>query len=141
MTQNQTLNGALDTRLNHLYWSTDRTVEQILNDLSLARSALYASIEPVPAGMACSSCGEVVVFTNRTNRASGSGVCRGCGAEARVPREAAQTSSGADRESHRSWSRWREELQEVEPERAMLIGAAAICGVVLGTAAARTLRG
>src|SRR5690606_37190898 len=73
MTQNQTLNGALDTRLNHLYWSTDRTVEQILNELSLARSALYASIEPVPAGMACSSCGEVVVFTNRTNRASGSG--------------------------------------------------------------------
>ena len=38
------------------------------------------------------------------------------------------------------WSRWREDLSGVEPQRAALVGGGAALGVMVGAAAARAVR-
>ena len=66
-------------RANELYWSGEGTVEEIVDELGISRTALYTSIEPVPSGVTCADCNERMVFPNRTARDRGVAVCPRCG--------------------------------------------------------------
>lgn len=148
-------------RINELYWHSDRTIAEITGEVDVSRNALYTAIRPVAAGATCTECGERLVYTNRTRRDTGLASCRACGAEADLqaapvehsaPARAFATDAGGQRNGRdetdswdanrgdASWSRWREDLASVEPERYALVGSAAALGVMLGAAAARALR-
>jgi hypothetical protein len=68
-------------RANELYWSSSLTVDDIVADLGISRSGLYASIEPVPAGLVCADCQERMLHGNRTMRDRGIAACPSCGRE------------------------------------------------------------
>lgn len=53
-------------RANELYWGSDKSVNQIADDLELSKGALYGIIEPEPSGLGCPLCGDEVVYPNRT---------------------------------------------------------------------------
>ena len=55
-------------KANELYWSSDRSVNQIADDLELSKGTLYDIIEPDPSGLGCPLCGDEVVYSNRTAR-------------------------------------------------------------------------
>jgi len=135
-------------RLNELYWTSSRTIDEIVEELGIGRNSLYALVEPLDAGSGCSVCPEQLVFTNRTNRAAGTALCISCGNEMVIVGSIIEgTVAGeTDRPVHGqngedgSWTRWRDDLGSVAPERAALIGGAAALGMVVGAAAARALR-
>lgn len=169
MAESQTTDSTLGERANELYWQSEQTIDQIVEELGIGRSTLYSNVRPQPAGASCPECGERLVYTNRSNRSAGVGTCRVCGARAEVDAAAAQP---ADREveldhplgvgaparvdarealaamgrasdpqdAESGWSRWRHDLAQVPPERAAMIGGAAALGVVVGAVAARALR-
>jgi hypothetical protein len=142
-------------KINQLYWESESTVDAISRELELGRNALYAAIRPVPSGALCLECGADTVFVNRTGRAGGLAVCRSCEenesaeitgrapatapASGRPPRPKADQGYGDDTELER-WSRWRDDLLSVPPQRAAMIGGAAALGLVIGAAAARAIR-
>ena len=66
------------TAANELYWGSERSVNQIAEQLDLSKGALYAMIQPVPGGLGCPICGEEVVFANRTARERGALSCAQC---------------------------------------------------------------
>lgn len=66
-------------RANELYWGSDRSVNQIADELDLSKGALYETIRPLPAGLACPECGLEVVHPNRTARDRGRVDCAACG--------------------------------------------------------------
>jgi hypothetical protein len=68
-----------DDRANELYWGSDRSVNQIAEDLELSKGALYGMIRPLPAGLACPACGTEVVHPNRTAKDKGLVDCPACG--------------------------------------------------------------
>src|SRR5688572_25290468 len=74
----------LDQRLNELYWKSSMTIDEIVDDLGVGRNTLYSAVMPFNSGVACPNCGETLVFTNRTNRASGTAVCASCGVESAI---------------------------------------------------------
>jgi hypothetical protein len=142
-------------RVNELYWDSDRTVGDITDELGLSRNALYTAIHPLAAGASCADCGERMVYTNRTRRDSKAPICRSCGSEgalgggSRLRDEGGGTDAGRGNGDPRTarlaagppgWTRWRDELASVEPERFALVGGAAALGAVLGAAAAHALR-
>lgn len=55
-----------EDRANELYWGSDRSVNQIAEELDLSKGALYGMIRPLPAAFACPRCGAEVVHPNRT---------------------------------------------------------------------------
>jgi hypothetical protein len=132
-------------RANELYWSSDRTVDEITRELEMGRSTLYGAVRPIDAGVACAECGEPMVFTNRSNREAGTATCPACTAEAQVTRDAA--GDGESRspeplgEPASPWSRWRGELAAISPQRAAMVGGAAALGAMVGAAATRMIRG
>ena len=64
---------------NELYWGSDRSVNQIAEQLDLSKGALYGLVRPLPAGLGCPLCGEEVVSANRTARQRGVLSCTDCG--------------------------------------------------------------
>lgn len=66
---------------NDLYWGSDRSVNQIADDLDLSKGVLYGVIRPRPAGLGCPECGEEVVWANRTAKDRGVVSCPTCGWE------------------------------------------------------------
>ena len=145
----ETGNDADLNRANELYWSSDLTVDEIVRELGVGRSALYSSIEPIPAGADCPECSSTMVFTNRTNRDALSATCFNCGGEAQLadasPARSEETvgavaDAGAGFEAPGGWSRWRDDLASVTPQRAAIVGGAAALGVVFGAAAARMIQ-
>lgn len=132
-------------QINDRYWNSDQTVDRLVDDLGISRSALYAALRPVPAGVSCDRCGERMVFSNRTNRANETATCRSCGHEGSLQSMQVATPSFGDPrvapdEDVGGLARWREDLSRVEPERYALVGGAAALGVVLGAAATRAIR-
>jgi hypothetical protein len=143
-------------RINQLYWESESTVDAISKELELGRNALYAAIRPVPSGAICLECGADTFFANRTGRAGGIAVCRSCeenetlvvrdgtlasGATDPARRSAAASDEGYGDDSElERWSRWREDLRSVPPQRAAMIGGAAALGLVVGAVAVRTIR-
>jgi hypothetical protein len=162
MPATQTTDGSLASHANDLYWNSGQTVEGIMTDLGMSKNALYSSLAPLPAGRSCGTCGGQLVFTNRTSRDSGRATCATCAQEVEVqadgtPRahasqdhvvEAAMErdfadggASGLSRpQPEGRWSRLRDDLASVEPERVALVGGAAALGVMVGAAAARAVR-
>lgn len=129
---------------NELYWNSERTVEEITRELRLGRSTLYAGVRPIPAGMACPDCADPMVFTNRSNRDAGTATCPACTVEAHVTGEpAAQRREPEEAlgDPGSRWSRWRDDLAAVSPQRVAMVGSAAALGAVIGAIGARALRG
>lgn len=132
-------------QINDRYWNGDQTVDRLVEEMEISRSALYASLRPVPAGVSCDRCGERMVFSNRTNRSNELATCRSCGNEGSLQSlESTPTAFGDARnglaDDMVGIARWRDDLSRVEPERYALVGGAAALGVVLGAAATRAIR-
>ncbi|MDX1566601.1 MAG: hypothetical protein R3223_02300 [Longimicrobiales bacterium] len=72
---------ALRKKLNRLYWSSDRSVNQIADDLGISKGTLYEVVEPAGSGLSCPDCGEQLVYPNRTARDRGSLTCPACDLE------------------------------------------------------------
>ena len=68
-----------DDRANELYWGSNRSVNQIAEDLDLSKGALYGMIRPLAAAMGCPACGAEVVHPNRTAKERGLVDCPKCG--------------------------------------------------------------
>ncbi len=66
-------------KANELYWGSDRSVNQIAEELDLSKGVLYGLIRPRPAGLACPSCGQELVYANRTAMDRGTVACPACG--------------------------------------------------------------
>jgi hypothetical protein len=65
-------------RANELYWDSERSVNQIADDLGLSKGALYGMIRPLPVEGACPDCGADVVYANRTAKDRGRVDCLQC---------------------------------------------------------------
>jgi hypothetical protein len=149
-------------QVNQMYWHSDETVDGIVSSLGRSRKAVYAAIEPLPAGAQCAGCGEPLVFLNRTSRSAGMANCSACGAQEEVggvvtaaamhgagavspasrgPRnapsreEAQNVKNGVSR-----WEQLKEDLAAVPVDRAAKIGGAAALGVALGAAAVKVIK-
>ncbi len=68
-------------RANELYWGSDRSVNELAEDLDLSKGALYSLIRPLPAGLECPECAGGMSYANRTARDRGYVTCEGCGLE------------------------------------------------------------
>ncbi|MEZ4417392.1 MAG: hypothetical protein R3E10_16680 [Gemmatimonadota bacterium] len=51
---------------NRLYWSSNKGVNQIADDLGMSKGMLYAAIRPLPSEYACPLCQGELVYANRT---------------------------------------------------------------------------
>jgi DNA-binding transcriptional regulator LsrR (DeoR family) len=67
--------------VNRLYWQTGDSVADISNNLGISRRALYEMIEPLAAGVECSSCGAEMHFANRSAKSASIARCMVCGSE------------------------------------------------------------
>lgn len=65
-------------RANELYWGSDRSVNELAEDLDLSKGALYGLIEPLPAGLDCPECPGTLEYANRTAREKGFVTCAVC---------------------------------------------------------------
>lgn len=122
-------------RVNDLYWASDRTVDEIVADLAIGRSTLYAALEPLPIGVVC-DCGGAFAFANRMSRSAGRAFCIDCGAEQlaeRVEVIEADAESDATRRAEGTEG-------EGSARRALGVGGATALGVAAGAAAAWTIR-
>jgi hypothetical protein len=72
---------ALSHEANRLYWDSEESVNRIGEQMGLSKGVLYGLITPHPAGLPCPSCGEEMVFPNRTAREKGFLECPECGME------------------------------------------------------------
>lgn len=94
-----------DARANELYWGSDRSVNQIADELDLSKGALYEMIRPSGTGLGCPECGAEVVHSNRTAKERAQVDCPSCGwdgtEEESVPGDApiARVRTPADEES------------------------------------------
>jgi len=68
-----------DARANELYWGSDRSVNQIADELDLSKGALYEMIRPLATGLGCPLCGAEVVHSNRTAKERRRVDCPACG--------------------------------------------------------------
>ncbi len=67
-----------DDRVNDLYWGSDKSVNQIAEELDLSKGAFYAMIRPLASALNCPRCGNEVAHTNRTAKERGQVDCRAC---------------------------------------------------------------
>lgn len=140
---------ALHASANRLYWHSRDSVDALAARLGMSRHAFYQSIRPEPAGRACTACGGVLEFANRTARQTSRAGCAGCGADERVTPPPVQSVVIEDvlptppsaRLTFRGWNlaRWRRELAAVPRERAAMVGGAAALGVAAGVLALELL--
>lgn len=70
-----------EDRANELYWGSDRSVNQIAEELDLSKGALYGMIRPLPAALSCPTCKAEVVHPNRTAQERRLVTCPECGWE------------------------------------------------------------
>lgn len=63
---------------NRLYWKTDRSVNQIAEDLGVSKGSLYGMVRALPAGVPCPGCGEEMGYAHRTAQEKGTVVCPEC---------------------------------------------------------------
>ncbi|HEX7088982.1 MAG TPA: hypothetical protein VF192_02530 [Longimicrobiales bacterium] len=74
----------LAEEVSRLYWETGASVGEIATQLDISRRALYAALQPFPAGERCPECGEGLVFMTRSARDEGAAECPACGFEQRI---------------------------------------------------------
>jgi hypothetical protein len=143
---------SLHDQANELYWNSSETVDQLAARLGMSRNALYGAVQPVAAGVVCTTCNEPLVFVNRSSRTAGRASCPGCGVEQQVDAAIAAAASAPAHdpnavhpvpppaEAGGTIEHLKESLGAVEPERAALIGGAAALGAAVGAAAVKALR-
>ena len=68
-----------ELRANELYWGAEMSVNQIADELDLSKGVLYGLIRPRPSGLACPSCGQELVYPNRTAKERRTVACPACG--------------------------------------------------------------
>jgi endogenous inhibitor of DNA gyrase (YacG/DUF329 family) len=129
-----------DDRANELYWGSDRSVNQIAEELDLSKGAFYGMIRPLAAGLGCPTCGREVAHTNRTARERSLVDCPACGWEGAEgdtlpeyipPGSPAPRAVGPRSGATRVWSRplssgWatvRDRAASWSPERSLAAGA------------------
>lgn len=141
--------GLVPERANRMYWNSSDTVERISEQLGMSRNALYASVQPEPAGAECPDCGEELVFPNRTSRTAGRALCLACDRSVSLEDLPAAPAPARPRPRlHEDvpegrgarLAGLRDGLAAVEPQRAAMIGGAAVLGAVAGVAAVNLLR-
>jgi len=69
---------AMTETANELYWHSDRSVNQIAEDLELSKGHLYELVRPKPTGMLCPMCGAEADYPNRTAKERGRVLCSEC---------------------------------------------------------------
>lgn len=121
-------------RANSLYWDSDRSVNEIADDLDMSKSALYGVVEPLATDHLCADCGAGLVFTNRTARDKGLLTCPACGAE----EEEALLLAATRRGSRRIVRRLAHASGLPSPARATV--AAALLGLAAGLVISRVIR-
>jgi hypothetical protein len=144
----------LRRQANDLYWNSGDTVDQLAARLGMSRKAVYSAVEPFETAARCADCGDPLVFTNRTRRASGLVNCTQCETEVHLEEHhdtVSTTPADLVSDSGRvkvhevpgpqgGWEQIKEDLSNVSPERAAKIGGAAALGVALGAAAVKALK-
>jgi hypothetical protein len=98
---------------NRLYWESDLSVAEIAERLELSRRALYASIQPLPSGGKCETCGGQLTYENRSARTSEHPTCLACD-------EPEQTAAAMP------------QAQPAEERTGVRLASAALAGVALG---------
>jgi predicted RNA-binding Zn-ribbon protein involved in translation (DUF1610 family) len=68
-----------ERKANELYWGSQRSVNQIADELDLSKGVLYGIIRPRPSGLACPTCGQEVFYPNRTAKERKLVACASCG--------------------------------------------------------------
>lgn len=68
-------------RANQLYWESDRSVNDIAEEMELSKGMLYQLIEPLDAAADCPECGGALEFANRTALDRGLMQCPDCGTD------------------------------------------------------------
>lgn len=63
---------------NELYWESDRSVNQIADELDLSKGALYAALMALGSGSGCPRCGDEAGWPNRTARDQEQLACATC---------------------------------------------------------------
>jgi len=69
------------TRANDLYWRSDRSVNQIADELDVSKGTLYGLVRPLPTGLPCPECGAELEYPNRTARDRSLVACPECDLE------------------------------------------------------------
>jgi len=141
----------LAEEVSRLYWETSASVGEIAAQLDISRRALYAALQPLPAGERCPECGEGLVFMTRSARDEGAAECPACGFERRVAAAIGAAGESGTRAASAAVG-WQVEADEAAPAfRALgpaatpaappgaLIGAA-VLGAVAGVVGALWLR-
>ena len=133
---------ALHASANRLYWVSQDSVEELAVRLGMSPHALYASLQPAPAGVECASCGGEMVFANRARRANGQAHCPACGGPRQV--DAAEDDLPPAPLSARphggALRRWWRDVHSVRPERVAMIGGAAALGLMVSLVAGEVVR-
>ena len=70
-----------DARANQLYWESDKSVNQIADELELSKGMLYGMVKPLPADLPCPTCSSDMEYANRTARERGLITCPSCSLE------------------------------------------------------------
>lgn len=138
---------------NELYWDSDESVGQISDRLEISRRALYDSIDPRPADVACPECGGPLGFRNRTAADRREAECRDCGHEQSAParEQSAPTSTGAADEAPDSPEIERDAraarlaplgggVAAAPPGTGPLLGGAMLAGLAVGAAVAYVVK-
>lgn len=68
-------------KANEFYWGSERSVNQIAEELDLSKGTLYGLIRPRPSGLTCPECAEELVYANRTAKERHMVACPACGWE------------------------------------------------------------
>ena len=68
-------------RANSLYWKSDRSVNQIADEMGLSKGMLYGLIRPLQSGLPCPRCSAALQYGNRTARERRLLRCPNCGLE------------------------------------------------------------
>ena len=126
-----------DDQANELYWGSDRSVNQIAEDLDLSKGALYGMIRPLAAALGCPACATEVVHPNRTARERELVDCPACGwngaEEETVPHFAAAAAV-----DEVGLTRWRARERALAADAGPGSGAL-VSGALLGAAVGLTL--
>ena len=95
MPSKETQDQKLSDRANELYWRSERSVNQIAEEMDLSKSRLYGLVRPLPAGSPCPQCQVELFFPNRTAMDKSFVSCPECGFEGTVPGEATSKAAPA----------------------------------------------
>jgi hypothetical protein len=128
---------------DRLYWETETPVAEIADRLDLSRRALYDAIQPRPVGLACATCGEGLVFRNRSAAERHQAECPGCEAEVAVERvPAGDDSAEPEVEQENAAGRLSplDRRPVPSPGHGAGLGAALLAGLALGAVTAHVLR-